>query len=137
MPGYHSRLPRLGDVALWPDHRRAGAGFLVTRGGGGQTVAEHFPEREYRTGERPKAGVRSHGELIAGKLSKLRKRSGFRLCRLSGTQPGRPTAFQSTHFLYLTWKAPCVCCQPACRAFFVAADGTDLKKIAKKTKSLI
>ena len=90
MPGYHSRLPRLGDVALWPDHRRAGAGFLVTRGGGGQTVAEHFPEREYRTGERPKAGVRSHGELIAGKLSKLRKRSGFRLCRLSGTQPGRP-----------------------------------------------
>src|SRR5438067_12572437 len=36
MPGYHSRLPRLGDVALWPDHRRAGAGFLVTRGGGGR-----------------------------------------------------------------------------------------------------
>jgi hypothetical protein len=87
MRGYHSRLPRLGDVALWPDHRRAGAGFLVTRGGGGQTVAEHFPEREYRTGERAKAGVRCHGELIAGKLSKLRKRSGF---RLSGTGPGRP-----------------------------------------------
>ena len=44
MPGYHSRLPRLGDVALWPDHRRAGAGFLVTRGGVGQTVSLILPD---------------------------------------------------------------------------------------------
>src|SRR6266513_1531223 len=98
MLGYHSRLPRLGDVALWPDHRRAGAGFLVTRGGGGQTVAEHFPEREYRPGERAKAGVRCHGELIAGKLSKLRKLSGLGLCVYPGP-PWAATAFQSTHFI--------------------------------------
>jgi len=61
MPGYHSRLPRSGDVALWLGHRRASAGFLVPRGGGGQTAREHFPEREYRAGQRAKAGVRRHG----------------------------------------------------------------------------
>jgi UDP-N-acetyl-D-mannosaminuronate dehydrogenase len=40
--------------------------LFLPRGGGGQTVGEHFQEREYRAGERAKAGVRRHGDRYLG-----------------------------------------------------------------------